>query len=455
MNLLFITSDHQRADSIGLQQAGRVVTPRLNALAAAGTQFTRAYSACPLCVPARAALATGLRPARTGVLWNDWKGTHAREVTTLHERLATAGYTLGHTGMDHVRLGRRLRERAPFAVWLDEEDHEKQLAAHGCDLKALESSGPFRRSTVERVGDTVLRNDYSTPHAAAWPFAYEDFRDEFFVQRAEAAVGELAAGENPFALFVNLWAPHPPFYVPPGLMDLFPPEQIDLPANTGKRADGEPASRRAGVAAQLAEGVTETEWRRAWSAHLALTHLVDQLVGRLLDALQRHSLADDTLIVFTSDHGEHLGQHAMYQKMELYEPAARVPLLIKSPRGTPQAPVTTPVSHLDLVPTVLDQLGLPVPADLDGRSLTPALIGGELATVPVFSQFTGNNGPSAARHAVILGEHKLILNTDDEPELYDLALDPLEMHNRAGDPARAEVTARLAKLLTARLAAGV
>lgn len=452
MNLLFITSDHQRADSIGKVQAGREVTPHLNALARKGAHFTRAYSACPLCVPARAAMATGLRPARNGVTWNDWKGTHARDVTTLHERLAGAGYALGHTGMDHVRLGKRLRERAPFAVWLDEEDHEKQLVARGCDMQALEASGPFRKKVTERVGDTVFRNDYSTPHAAAWPFAREDFRDEFFTRRAESAIGELAAGENPFALFVNLWAPHPPFYVPPELMDLFPPDKIELPANTGKPAEGEPTNRRAGVAAQLAEGVSEDEWRKAWSAHLALTHLVDQLVGRLLTTLERHGVAEDTLIVFTSDHGEHLGQHAMYQKMELYEPAARVPLIIAGAGVDACAPVSTPVSHLDLVPTVLEQLGLSAPAGLDGRSLLPALHGAELETVPVFTQFTGNNGPSVARHAVILGDHKLILDAAAEPELYDLALDPLEMSNRAGDPARAEVAGRLAKLLTERLA---
>ena len=451
MNLLFITSDHQRADSIGLTQAGREVTPHLNALAGRGTHFTRAYSACPLCVPARAALATGLRPARNGVMWNDWQGRHALEVVTLHEQLATAGYTLGHTGMDHVRLGRRLRERTPFAVWLDEADHEKHLVARGCDLAALEASGPFRKTVTERIGDTVLQQDYSTPHAAAWPFAREDFRDEFFTRRAEAAIGELASGSDPFALFVNLWAPHPPFYVPPELMDLFPPAQITLPENTGRPADGEPANRRDGVAAQLAAGIDEAGWRRAWSAHLALTHLVDQLVGRLLAALERHGVADDTLIVFTSDHGEHLGQHALYQKMELYEPAARVPLIFAGAGLEGCSPVITPVSHLDVVPTVLTHLGLPVPAGLDGRPLNAALCGGDLEIVPVFTQFTGNSGPSVSRYAVIHGDHKLILDIGDEPELYDLAADPLEMQNRAGDPALAAVTGRLAHLLAERV----
>lgn len=453
MNLLFITSDHQRADSIGATQAGREVTPHLNVLAARGAHFTRAYSTCPLCVPARAALATGLRPARNGVTWNDWTGAHANECTTLHESLAAAGYVLGHTGMDHVRLGKRLRDRADFSVWLDEEDHEKHLKSKRCDMTALEASGPFRKQVREQVGDSLLLNDYSTPHAAAWPFAREDFRDEFFVSRAQEAIGELSGRENPFALFVNLWAPHPPFYVPPELMDLFPPDQIELPSNVGRIALGEPANRREGVAAQLAHGVDEEGWRRAWSAHLALTHLVDDLVGRLLASLDRHGVAEDTLVVFTSDHGEHLGQHAMYQKMELYDQASRVPLIIRGPDVKAQQRIETPVSHLDLMPTVLTLTGNGVPAGLDGRSLGPALRGEvALSEEPVFTQFTGNNGPSVARHAVIYRGHKLIVDAVGGSELYDLEKDPLEMTNRAGDAESSEIEAELSALIRTRLA---
>lgn len=453
MNLLFITSDHQRADSIGLMQAGREVTPQLNALAAQGTRFTSAYSACPLCVPARAALATGLRPAKNGVTWNDWTGSHAQECTTMHERLAAAGYTLGHTGMDHVRLGKRLRERADFAVWLDEEDHERHLKAQGCDLSELEASGPFRKKVREQVGDELLVNDYSTAYAGAWPFAQDDFRDEFFVKRAEQAMGEFAQDTNPFALFVNLWAPHPPLYVPTELKELFPPDQIELPRNVGEIAKGEPANRRAGVAAQLAENVTEAEWRSAWSAHLALTYLVDTLVGRLLASLEQHGLADDTLVVFTSDHGDHLGQHSMYQKMELYDQASRVPLIMSGPEIVPGQTIQTPVSHVDLVPTVLDLSGLDLPRNLDGRSLAKTLRGEEaLAEGPVFSQFTGNNGPSVARYAIVFQGHKLIHDSSGDHELYDLVHDPLEMTNCIHDTAYAAVVADLTRMLSARLA---
>jgi len=452
VNLLFITTDHQRADSIGMVQAGREVTPHLNTLARKGTQFTRAYSACPLCVPARAALATGLRPTRNGVTWNDWSGSHAKEVTTMHERLAAVGYALGHSGMDHVRLGKRLRERAPFATWRDDEDHERHLKAQGCDMAALEASGPFRKKVTETINGEIRRNDYSTAYAAEWPFGRENFRDEFFTVAAETAIEKLAHGEKPFAMFVNYWAPHPPLYVPPELVNLFPPEKIDLPANVGRAAAGEPANRRAGIAAQLAEGVSEAEWRRAWSAHMALTYLADQQVGRLITALEQAGALDDTLIVFTSDHGEHLGQHAMYQKMELYEQAARVPLIISGPAVHPGQSINVPVSHLDLVPTALELLGCDVPAGLDGRSLAKSVGSGITPEkVPVFFQFTGNNGPSVARFAVVLGQYKMIIDPTDRPELYDLATDPLEMKNRSGDPLFATIEAELTQRLNAWL----
>lgn len=456
MNLLFITSDHFRADSVGTMQAGRAVTPHLNALTGGGVTFTRAYSACPLCVPARSALATGLRPARTGVQWNDWHGTHAQPCLTLHEQLAGGGYSLGHVGMDHIRLRPRLRDRARFKVWIDEEDHARHLRERGCDVEALLASGPYRKPVRETVNGEERISDYSTPHAGEWPFARSDFRDEFFARHAETAIRELANESKPFALFVNFWAPHPPLYVPRELLQLYPPEAIKLPVNVNLPAVGEPANRREGIAAQLAEGVDEEGWRRAWSAHLALTHLVDELVGRLLEALQQAGAAEDTLVVFTSDHGEHLGQHAMYQKMELYEPAVRVPLIMQGPGLRERRKIQVPVSHLDVMPTVLDLLWVKVPPGLDGRSLgRTARAGVEPTSKPVFTQFTGNNGPSVTRHAVILGRHKYIGDAAGPAELYDLITDPFEMQNLAGDPNWATVEQDLADRLKAWLAANV
>lgn len=453
MNLLFITADHFRADSIGAMRAGRVVTPHLNALMGNGVGFTRAYSACPLCVPARSALATGLRPARTGVQWNDWDGTHAQSCVTLHEQLAASGYDLGHVGMDHIRLNPRLQERAKFKVWFDETDHGRHLEERGCNVGELLAAGPYRKKVRETVDGRELQSDYSTPHVGEWPFAREDFRDEFFARQAEAAIRELATGSNPFALFVNFWAPHPPLYVPPELLQLFPPEAVKLPSNTGLRADGEPANRREGIAAQLAEGVEAEGWRRAWSAHLALTHLVDELVGRLLETLQQAGVAEDTLVVFTSDHGEHLGQHDLYQKMELYEPAVQVPLIMQGPGLRERRKIQVPVSHLDVMPTVLDLLWVKVPAGLDGRSLgRTARAGVEPTSKPVFTQFTGNSGPSVSRYAVVLGRFKYIRDTEDQAELYDLITDPLEMRNLAGDPHWANVVQDLSGRLDAWLA---
>jgi arylsulfatase A-like enzyme len=132
-----------------------------------------------------------------------------------------------------------------------------------------------------------------------------------------------------------------------------------------------------------------------------------------------------------------MGQHRMYQKMEMYEQAIRVPLIFRLP-GAGHQTVTTPVSHLDVMPTLLSLLDLPEPGDLDGTSLRETIAGGgEPPARPVFSQFSGTLGIGDIRRAVIDGRHKYVYDPEDEPELYDLESDPLETTNLAADPARA------------------
>jgi len=222
-------------------------------------------------------------------------------------------------------------------------------------------------------------------------------------------------------------------FLPRGYASLFDPALIDLPPNVDQPAAGEPANRRLGIAAQLAEGLSIEEWRRVWAAHLGLTHLADSVVGRVLSALNTTEEEDDTLVLFTTDHGDHLGQHRMYQKMEMYEQAIRIPLILQGP-GIGVRICDTPVSHLDLMPTLLDHLGLESPGSLDGISLQPYLEAGTpLPERPIFSQYSGNPISGDLRRAVITRRHKYVYDPNDRPELYDLETDPLEMHNIAAD----------------------
>ncbi len=442
-NVVMITTDHQRSDTLFMRQDGMEVTPHLNRLAADSCVFSRAYCSTPLCVPARTALATGKYPARTGVLVNDWSGETASDHRSMHEYLGEAGYRLGHFGVQHIRLRPELRARARFDAYMDLADYKRIAGERGAEA-ASSPSPESKREVMEMRNGAYERRSYSSALPSVWSGPLEKHQDVFFTRQAEAFLRKSASEERPFALFLNIWAPHPPLAVPEPYASRFRPSAIELPSNIGVPAAGEPRNRRLGVPAQLAEGITEEQWRRTWAAHLGLTQLADACVGRIIRTLQEIGAYENTIILFMSDHGDHLGQHAMYQKMEMYEQAVRVPMLIKTP-GARLRWYDGVMSHLDVLPTLLDLLGLKAADQLDGLSLASALGGGPAPDDDraVFSQYSGNAGIGDIRRAVITKRYKYIYDPHADDELYDLQEDLLEMNNLAGEPRLAAVRARL------------
>jgi len=429
-----ITTDHQRADSLSMVQAGREVCPRLNGLAQQSTLFSRAYTTCPLCVPARTALATGCFPTRTGVEINLTPTRADTSFVTMHEHLAAAGYTMGHVGMNHVAVAPELSERVQWHTWIDHNNHARLLESH--DVPPFGER--FRRPVQLDEGGQTQQRAYSNTEVGRWDYDVELFRDIYFADQAAQFLQQV--GGEPFALFLNLWAPHPPLVLPEPYDQLFDPALVTLPENINQPAAGEPASWRQGVAAQLADGIDEAQWRRVWAAHLGLVALADAMIGRVLDALVDLGCDDDTMVVFCSDHGDHLGQHTMYQKMEMYEQAIRVPMLVRLAGQSALQTVHTPVSHLDLLPTMMDVLNLPGGRPQDGISLRGALEGGAAPQRrAVYSQYSGNAGRGSVRRAVITEQYKYVHTPDDEPALFDLSNDPLETQNIANATAQQQV----------------
>jgi arylsulfatase A-like enzyme len=444
-NLLFIMTDHQRADSLGMAQAHVEVAPNLTLLASRGTLFTRAYTTCPLCVPARTALATGRYPTRNGVVYNDWNGQRVGDHKPLHQVLAEAGYEVVHVGVHHIRVRPVLEERVPLARWVDNDDYARYLDEKGMDGQPTEGREAFRTGVIERQGDGFVPARYSNTRTTVWPYPAEHFRDSYFCRQGIQYL-EGRRTQRPFALFTYLWAPHPPLWVPEPYASLFPPEQIDLSANVAMIADGEASGRRRGIAAQLAEGVSMEEWRKVWAAHLGLVRLADTEIGRLLSALEACGYADNTVVVFTTDHGDHLGQHRMYQKMEMYEQAVRVPLIVRVPGAAPQR-CDVPVSHLSVLPTLLDVMDLGRPDDLDGASLAETIMSGaQPEERPVFCQYSGNPTVGDIRRTVISDRYKYTHTPGEVSELYDLERDPPEMRNLGLDPACAPIARELHRL---------
>lgn len=423
-NVVVIMTDHQRADSIGMFQDNKEVTPRLNEFSKQASVFTRAYNACPLCVPARTAISTGKYPTKNGVVFNDVKGIRAKDNKTIHQYLNEFGYEVGHVGIQHVRVNPGLSERADFSKWIEEEDYKKYAADLGLNIKRA----PEESTEVEELQDGVrVKKRYSNTVSSIWKYEEEQFKDNYFCRESIDFIKQ--KHEKPFALFVNFWAPHPPLVVPEPYASKFNPNNIELPKNIGEYAQNMPDNRKMSVPAQLAKDVSMEEWKKVWAAHLGLVNMVDSYIGRILDEIKNCGYDDNTIILFTTDHGDHLGQHSMYQKMEMYEQAVNIPFMIKGP-NIQKNTINEPISHLDIVPTILDLVGMKLPNDLDGISLKNTLQEGKIESGRcVYGQYSGNPTIGDIRRMVVNKKYKYVYDPDDIPELYDLEEDPLEMNN--------------------------
>lgn len=424
-NLMFFMTDHQRADSIGMIQCGREVMPQYNKIAKEAVYFKRAYNTCPLCVPARTALATGKYPTSNGVVYNDWDGETSGEYETIHMALKKAGYNVAHIGVDHIRV-KPLLEDLGLDFYVNQEDYSEFCNENNIDYKR--KSYELRR-IKEEVSDDYIEKIYSNHKTTVWG-NLETFKDIYFRDKTLQFIESIKHDDRPFALFVYLWAPHPPLRVPMPYADMYNPKFIVLPENINKISENEPLLRRRGVPAQLAESIDVDEWKKVWSAHLGLLSLVDDILMSIITAIKNIGKLEETCIVLTADHGDNLGQHKMYQKMEMYEEDIKVPLIIKAP-GYSSRIVDSPVSHIDIKKTLLELLGI-AGDKTDGISLISIMKGEKVRdNRMVYSQYSGNPYYGTIRRAAVNKRYKYIYDSQYEDELYDLLLDPYEMRNVA------------------------
>jgi arylsulfatase A-like enzyme len=423
-------------------QCGREVTPNLNKLASEGVNFTRAYSASPVCVPSRTALATGIYPTRSGMVLNDFQGKYSKPHPTVYDLLKNAGYYIGHVGIDHIRVLPPLKDSG-LMFHCDDHNYWKYLKENDVTpMEEIPETG--KKLKVMRDGE-LTEVKMSGAHVGKWGYDTKFYKDGFFADKAGEFLDMVKKrpDNQPFALFLYLWAPHPPLIVPSEYADMYDPEKVDIPPNVGIPSDGEPPFRRDGLGAQLAEGVPADHWKKAWAAHLALTTYADDIIGKLFDRLKEMGEYGDTTVVFTCDHGEHLGQHGMYQKFELYDQCINIPLIIKDSGFSP-AVRNEAVSHVDVVPTLCDLLSLKKPDNLDGISLTGAMGNGQYdGNRIIYSNYFYCLGEGPRRLGAIGNRYKYIIDEHGGEELYDMQNDPLEMLNLAG---KAEYNGILADL---------
>ncbi len=508
--VLFITDQH-RADWLGCYGHPVVRTPNIDGLAANGMSFDRFYVASPVCMPNRSSLMTGRMPSVHGVRAN---GTPlSRDAVTFVDLLREAGYATALVGKSHLQpfsglpamirqpelkpgyrqAGGDLAEAVRHE--LRQPDHEQESPGHWAKPDARLSSPYYGFDHVELVtghGDGVggdyrewllarepnamkmigaehqIPHSYSCPQAIRTRLPAELYQTSYIAERACAFIRahEEKSSDQPFFLMVSFPDPHHPFNPPGKYWDMYKPEQFPVPE--AFRRDGwVPPPHVAAVIAEREQGkanlngyfsftTTPQEAQEAAALTAGMVTLVDDAIGDVLATLRETGVADDTVRIFTSDHGEHLGDHRLLLKgSEQYVQLLRVPFIWSdTAERADQAKVTGRTgaigSTIDISSTVLDRAGITPYAGIQGQSLLPVVAGddskGRAAAFVQYEHQRPNEaiGGVPRIHTLVDSHWRLSLFDGVEwGELYDIAADPGEFHNLWDDAEHREVKARL------------
>ena len=431
-NILWYCTDQQRFDTIHALGVEHAHTPTIDKLVADGTAFTHAYCQSPICTPSRASFMTGMYPARVHNTRNG-NETFPAQPPLVSRLMADSGYDCGMVGKFHLQSsGHRTEPRlddgysfwkfshAPRDDWPQGHDYAEWVRKRGGDLDAL-------RTSEDRVPTELHQTTWATE------------RSMEFIERDRPA-------DQPWLLSVNPYDPHPPFIPPRSYADRFDPDA--MPGPLFQPSDLEQQKKLANVDFQgEAKTPEEHEAKKAQALYFAMIAQIDDQFARLLDALDAAGQRDNTVIIFTSDHGETLGDHGlMFKGCRFYEGLVRVPLIMSWP-GRFQAGLQSSglVELIDLTATVFELAGLERPDYMQGHSLLPILSGKadpahfrDSVRCEYFdaldAHFTGGCGSFATMYRD--ARYKLNVYHDQNlGELYDLQEDPDEFKDLWDDPA--------------------
>jgi len=440
-NLLVIIADDHGGGTLGIEGDPRRATPHLDALAREGVLFERAFCNSPLCTPSRQSLITGKLPHSVGV---------TQLATRLPDSVLTLGEWLSGLEYDTLAIG-KMHFNGPashgFRVQIDTPDWQRNLQAHppkgGNRLRPWR---PFRDPAREWLNADVR----STGLPA------ESMQSAYFVDQAIAFLK--GKHERPFAMIVSFHDPHSPFHFPKGWEGRFQRSQFSIPPVSEEDRREQPA-----VFATL----STDDIRGIQAAYFTSLAFVDSQVGRLIGSLGDTGLANETLVVYVGDNGYMLGQHGRFEKHCLYEPAVRIPLIVRWPGqigGSRR--VFDLVEMIDLLPTVLHLMRLPAPPGLQGINLEPLLRNqpGAQSRLAVFSEYFENEEAMvrSARYKLIVGTGRRLRQDGFQTRqplplpgpyqrLYDLDDDPNETKNLSGDPRLASIVDDLLNQMFERL----
>ncbi|MFC7624679.1 sulfatase [Microlunatus sp. GCM10028923] len=455
-NVVFIITDQQRFDTINALGHDHVDTPNLDRLVREGTSFARTYVSAPSCAPSRSSLFTGLYPHTFGVLRNEEVWRHSWV-----ERLADSGYRCVNVGKMHTHpwetsLGfhertvvenkDRFHPNVPFY----HDQWDKALWTHGL-TKPTREVHRTKPDYAERLG------------AFEWDLPDDLHSDNFVAAHARWWL-ETYPGTEPFFLQVGFPGPHPPYDPVDRHLDAYRDRDVPLPVRDDVDLEQQPEALQElrrhhqendhDSVVHLADPAAEQSLRQR-RHYLANVTQIDEQLGLIMDALEARGVLDDTVIIFTSDHGDCLGDHGHSQKWTMYESSVRVPAIVWGPGVAAGQQIDALTAMMDLGPTVLELAGLEVPHWMEAQSLLPALRGDAWpGREHVFSEH--------ARDMILTGTDLMTMVRDDrwkyvefvdsdQGQLFDLDADPDELRTLWDAPADSEAgraKARLADVIS-------
>lgn len=435
--IILIHSDQHRADCLSCAGHPYLKTPNLDRLAAEGLRFTNAFTAIPVCGPARASLMSGAWSFHHGSLANgDSEATHqiGPETSTWSGRLARREISLEYVGRWHVN-DRYDPTSFGFRHYFSDTGYGAWRAKKG--LPAAPATNGF-------FGEI---DPYITPAQSKLGWLFDHALDRLEILSQEG---------QPFFLRIDPFEPHLPNRVPEPYASMYSPEELEPWGSFGETFAEKPFVQAQQLRTWGVQDWTWKDWAPVVARYLGEITLLDHQVGRVLDELERLGLADDVLVMYTSDHGDMCGAHRMVDKhYVMYDDVVKVPLLARWPRGIAPGGVANAFvsSTLDLAATFLDLFGEARPAGFAGSSLQPLFQEPERKIRPdIFSAYHGNQMGLFSQRMVANESWKYIWNATAEDEFYDRKNDPFELVNRASDfrakPALDKMRRRMVECMT-------
>ena len=437
-NILIFMTDHQRGDTI-FKENGTIM-PNLNKLMENGITFSECFCPTPHCCPSRATFFTGLYPSQHGI-WNNVHNGMAlaknlkQGVRLFSEELKDAGYRLSYAGKWHVSYDEDPAHKGFEELFVSAKSGNN----HATTWEAIERNAQTARQDWEkgREEGKILRKGYTTD--VLYGRADEGSRhDDTSVAQTANKIREYAKDpDTPWCAMVGTSMPHAPYWVPQKYLDMYPIETIDLPESYYDTLEDKPNYYRKLRQMRFAQ-LTELEYKQAIRHFRAMCTYLDDLFGQLMDALRETGQLDNTLVLFTSDHGDYLGEHGLFHKgVPAFRGAYHIPGVISWPAGikNPDRVISELVSLADFAPTFLEAAGIKTDNEMVGQSLMPFLEDRNPDTWrdAIFTQCNGVENYFTQR-SVITKEYRYTYNGFDFDELYDLRVDPNEMTNKIHEP---------------------